>query len=127
LSGRRALALRDALVVALVVGLAVSITLSGHRWLSSPCGWCGTPRSHHVPDVVAAAGPGAWFSAWSILTAALSSTPLESLRATRRSAARDVWIVFGVLDDASAARRSRPGCCGPSQASPSSRMRAGST
>jgi len=55
------------------------------------------------------------FSAWSILTAALSSTPLESLRATRRRCCRSRRCGSCSACSTMRARRgaSRPGCCGP--------------
>ena len=107
MSRRRALVLRDALVAALVVGLAVSITLSETSlvvlavWLV----WTRHARTMSRTSWPLLA-PVLAFSAWSILTAALSSTPLESLRATKTLLPlATLWIVFGVLDDASAARR----------------------
>ncbi|PYO48806.1 MAG: hypothetical protein DMD84_19975, partial [Candidatus Rokuibacteriota bacterium] len=107
MSRRRALALRDALVAALVVGLAVSITLSETSLVVLAAWLVWTRRARTMSRASwPLLAPVLAFSAWSILTAALSSTPLESLRATKTLLPlATLWIVFGVLDDASAARR----------------------
>src|SRR5207237_303421 len=104
LSRRRALALRDALVASLVVGLAVSITLSETSLVVLAAWLVWTRRARTMSRASwPLLAPVLAFSAWSILTAALSSTPLESLRATKTLLPlATLWIVFGVLAVASA-------------------------
>jgi len=106
LSRPRALALRDGLVVALLIGLAASITLAEASlvalaaWLL----WAIGTRVYRPSWPLF--GPLAAFAAWSVLAALLSPAPLDSLRVMRSLLLlATLWIVLGALDDASAARR----------------------
>jgi putative inorganic carbon (hco3(-)) transporter len=104
---RRLLRLRDGLLVALVVGLALSISLS-EATLAALAVWLVWTR--RMPPVSRAAwpllAPLLAFSGWSIAAAAVSAAPAESLAATRTLLPlATLWVVFGALDDAGAARR----------------------
>jgi putative inorganic carbon (HCO3(-)) transporter len=103
----RLLRLRDGLLVALVVGLALSISLS-EVTLAALAVWLVWTR--RVPPVSRAAWPLLTpllaFSGWSIAAAAVSAAPSESLAATKTLLPlATLWVVFGALDDAAAARR----------------------
>jgi O-antigen ligase len=101
----RAAALRDTLLVALVLGLAASISLSEAAlialglWLA----WSGRARAWGGWPL---AGPLVAFAAWSVVAALASAAPAESLRATRTLLPlAALWVVFGALDGGAAARR----------------------
>lgn len=104
---RRRLGLRDGLLVALVVGLALSISLS-EATLAALAVWLVWTR--RVPPPSRAAwpllAPLLAFSGWSIAAAAVSAAPAESLAATKTLVPlATLWVVFGALDDTGAARR----------------------
>ena len=104
---RRGLRLRDGLLVALVVGLALSISLS-EATLAALAVWLVWTR--RVPPMSRAQwpllAPLLAFSGWSIVVAAVSAAPAESLAATKTLLPlATLWIVFNTLDDASSARR----------------------
>jgi len=107
LSPRAAIGLRDALVAALIIGLAFSITLS-ETSLVALATWLVWTRYGRLgsratwPLLV----PLLAFAAWSLVSAALSAAPSESLRSTKTLLPlATLWVVFGVIDDAAAARR----------------------
>jgi len=81
---RRGLRLRDGLLVALVVGLALSISLS-EATLAALAVWLVWTR--RVPPMSRAQwpllAPLLAFSGWSIVVAAVSAAPAESLAATK--------------------------------------------
>lgn len=107
MSPRAALWVRDVLVAALIVGLAVSITLS-EASLVALAVWLVWTRSARLAsrDAWPLLLPIAAFAAWSLVSAALSATPAESLRSTKTLLPlATLWVVVGVLDDAEAARR----------------------
>jgi O-antigen ligase len=102
---RRGLRIRDGLVVALLLGLAASISLSEASlvalavWLV----WSASVRSWRAWPLL---GPFAAFAAWSLVTALASAVPLDSLSATKSLLPlATFWIVLGVLDDPAAAQR----------------------
>ena len=102
----RALALRDGLVVALLLGLAASISLAEASLaaLAAWLVWAVRTRAYRPSWPLFA--PLAAFAIWSVLAALLSPAPVDSLRIMRMLLPlATLWIVLGVLDDASAARR----------------------
>jgi putative inorganic carbon (HCO3(-)) transporter len=99
--------LRDVLVAALIIGLAVSITLS-EASLVALAAWLVWARRGRLGsrDAWPLLLPMLAFAGWSLVGAALSAVPSESLRSTKTLLPlATVWVVFGVLDDAAAARR----------------------
>ena len=99
---RLALRVRDGLVVALVLGLAASISLSEASLVAlAVClVWVGHMRSWPL------LGPIAAFAAWSVIAALVSAAPSESLSSTKSLLPlATLWIVVGALDDPATAQR----------------------
>jgi len=99
---RVALRVRDGLVVALVLGLAASISLSEASLVAlAVClVWIGHLRSWPL------LGPIAAFAAWSVIAALVSAAPSESLSSTKSLLPlATLWIVVGALDDPATAQR----------------------
>jgi O-antigen ligase len=100
-------ALGDALLGALVVGLAVSITLSELTLLVLAARLIWT-RGLAGTDV--RRWPLFWpltlFAVWTVITAALSAAPADSLRGTKSLLTLGaLWVVAASLPDAAAAQR----------------------
>ncbi len=102
---RVALRVRDGLIVALVLGLAASISLSEVSIvaLASCLVWIRPLRSWRAWPLLA---PLAAFAVWSVIVALVSAAPWESLSATRSLLPlATFWVVVGALDDPAAAHR----------------------
>ncbi len=96
---------RDGLVVALLLGLAASITLSEASLVAlAVClVWSGHVRSWRAWPLL---GPIAAFAAWSVVAALASAAPPDSLTQTKSLLPlATLWVVLGTLDDPAAAHR----------------------
>jgi putative inorganic carbon (HCO3(-)) transporter len=95
----------DALVAVLALGLAFSITVSELTLLALAVAIIAGGRAAALRDA-SLAGPLLAFAGWSLVTAAVSAQPAESLRATKSLLVlATFWIVLAALPTAAAARR----------------------
>ncbi|HEV8616454.1 MAG TPA: O-antigen ligase family protein [Methylomirabilota bacterium] len=100
----RAASVRHILLAALVVGLAVSITLSESSLIALAL-WLLIARPSRPRPAWPLLGPLAAFAAWTIVAALASAAPLDSLAAAKSLLVLAAfWVVLNVLPDARAAR-----------------------